>query len=108
MKRGIEFLLLLLSSYIYCVDSCILDVSQELGQDVMKLEKRIKEAFGAKWKEELCEGKHIEEKIEAGSPAVLVVAPSALRAIELLRFVSLGFLVTLFSFVYENEKKKER
>ncbi|MBA0724966.1 hypothetical protein Golax_021603, partial [Gossypium laxum] len=66
-------------------DSCILDVSQELGQDVMKLEKHIKEAFGAKWKEELCEGKHIEGKIEAGSPAVLVVAPSALRSIELLR-----------------------
>ncbi|KAG4179956.1 hypothetical protein ERO13_A10G136100v2 [Gossypium hirsutum] len=66
-------------------DSCFLDVSQELGQDVMKLEKHIKEAFGAKWKEELCEGKHIEGKIEAGSPAVLVVAPSALRSIELLR-----------------------
>ncbi|TYH49712.1 hypothetical protein ES332_D10G155000v1 [Gossypium tomentosum] len=66
-------------------DSCILDVSQELGQDVMKLEKHIKEAFGAKWKEELCEGKHIVGKIEAGSPAVLVVAPSALRSIELLR-----------------------
>ncbi|PPD85763.1 hypothetical protein GOBAR_DD17304 [Gossypium barbadense] len=51
----------------------------------MKLEKHIKEAFGAKWKEELCEGKHIVGKIEAGSPAVLVVAPSALRSIELLR-----------------------
>ncbi|GMI92934.1 hypothetical protein HRI_002962700 [Hibiscus trionum] len=68
-------------------DSCILDVSQELGQDVMKLEEHIKAAFGAKWKQELIEGKLIEGKIEAGSPAVLVVAPSALRAIELLRGV---------------------
>ncbi|KAE8718347.1 RmlC-like cupins superfamily protein [Hibiscus syriacus] len=66
-------------------DSCILDVPQELDQGVMKLEKPIKEAFGAKWKEELCEGKLIEGKIEAGSPAVLVVTPSALRSIELLR-----------------------
>ncbi|XP_007033991.2 PREDICTED: protein CMSS1 [Theobroma cacao] len=66
-------------------DSCILDVSQESGQDVMRLEKYIKEAFGAKWKEELCEGKLIEGKTEAGSPAVLVVATSALRSIELLR-----------------------
>ncbi|XWS09307.1 hypothetical protein CRYUN_Cryun40dG0074300 [Craigia yunnanensis] len=66
-------------------DSCILDVSQELGQDVIRLEKHIKEAFGAKWKEELCEGKLIEGGIEAGSPAVLVVATSALRSIELLR-----------------------
>ncbi|KAL4379979.1 hypothetical protein GQ457_02G042840 [Hibiscus cannabinus] len=66
-------------------DSCILDVSQELGQDVMKLEEHIKAAFGAKWKEELCEGKNIEGEIEAGSPSVLVVAPSAIRSIELLR-----------------------
>ncbi|KAK8556280.1 hypothetical protein V6N13_064329 [Hibiscus sabdariffa] len=66
-------------------DSCILDVSQELGQYVMKLEEHIKAAFGAKWKEELCEGKAIEGKIEAGSPSVLVVAPSAIRSIELLR-----------------------
>ncbi|XP_021290396.1 protein CMSS1 isoform X2 [Herrania umbratica] len=66
-------------------DSCILDVSQESGQDVMRLERYIKEAFGAKWKEELCEGKLIEGKIEAGSPTVLVVAASALRSIELLR-----------------------
>ncbi|XP_022735360.1 uncharacterized protein LOC111288652 [Durio zibethinus] len=67
--------------------SCILDVSEELGQDVMRLERHIKEAFGAKWKEELCEGKLIEGKIEAGSPAVLVLATSALRSIELLRFM---------------------
>ncbi|XWS22251.1 hypothetical protein CRYUN_Cryun29cG0018400 [Craigia yunnanensis] len=51
----------------------------------MRLEKHIKEAFGAKWKEGLCEGKLIEGKIEAGSPAVLVLATSALRSIELLR-----------------------
>ncbi|XVF29323.1 hypothetical protein REPUB_Repub15cG0111000 [Reevesia pubescens] len=66
-------------------DSCILDVSEELGQNVIRLEKHIKEAFGAKWKEELCEGKLIEGKIEAGNPAVLVIATSALRSIELLR-----------------------
>ena len=68
-----------------CVDSCILDVSEELGQDVMRLEKHIKEAFGAKWKEELCEGKLIEGKIEAGSPAVLVLATSTLQSIEILK-----------------------
>ncbi|KAK8578541.1 hypothetical protein V6N13_100377 [Hibiscus sabdariffa] len=55
--------------------------TQELDQYVMKLVKHIREAFGAKWKEELCEGK----LIEAGSHAVLVVAPSALPSIELLR-----------------------
>ncbi|OMP02669.1 hypothetical protein CCACVL1_02730 [Corchorus capsularis] len=66
-------------------DSIILDVSQELGQDVMELEKHIKDALGSKWKEELCEGKLIEGKIEAGNPAVLAVATSALRSIELLR-----------------------
>ncbi|XP_022722410.1 uncharacterized protein LOC111279684 isoform X4 [Durio zibethinus] len=70
-------------------DSYILDVSEELGQDVMRLEKHIREAFAARWKEELCEGKLIEGKIEAGSPAVLVVATSALRSIELLRIKKL-------------------
>lgn len=84
-----------------------MDVSQESGQDVMRLEKYIKEAFGAKWKEELCEGKLIEGKTEAGSPAVLVVATSALRSIELLRFVRLLLVVTFvtFHFVLEREKK---
>ncbi|OMP07485.1 hypothetical protein COLO4_07298 [Corchorus olitorius] len=66
-------------------DSIILDVSQELGQDVMELEKHIKDAFRSKWKEELCEGNLIEGKIESGNPAVLAVATSALRSIELLR-----------------------
>ncbi|KAE8701687.1 RNA-directed DNA polymerase (Reverse transcriptase), Ribonuclease H [Hibiscus syriacus] len=60
-------------------------ITVALGQDVMNLEKHMNDVFGAKWKEELCEGKLIERKIEAGSSAVLVVAPSALRSIELLR-----------------------
>ena len=76
----------------------------------MRLEKHIKEAFGAKWKEELCEGKLIEGKIEAGSPAVLVLATSALRSIELLRFVSLHFVVTFVTFhlvsILEKKNKK--
>ena len=73
-------------------------MSQELGQDVTKLEKHMKEAFGDRWKEELCEGKLIEGKIEAGSPAVLAVANSALRSIELLRFVRLLCAVTFVAF----------
>ncbi|XP_022722408.1 protein CMSS1-like isoform X2 [Durio zibethinus] len=67
------------------LSSLELESIKELGQDVMRLEKHIREAFAARWKEELCEGKLIEGKIEAGSPAVLVVATSALRSIELLR-----------------------
>ena len=38
-----------------------------------------------KWKEKLCEGKLIKGKIEAGSPAVLVLATSTLQSIEVLK-----------------------
>lgn len=59
-------------------DRCIL----EADSDVEMLGKNIKAAFGASWKEVLCEG---QRKVDAGSPAVLILTSSALRCIHLLR-----------------------
>ncbi|KAJ1382419.1 Protein Cms1 [Sesbania bispinosa] len=66
-------------------DTCILEVSQDADSDVKIFGKNIKAAFGASWKEVLCEGQLIEGKINAGSPAVLILSASALRCIHLLR-----------------------
>ncbi|GKV37731.1 hypothetical protein SLEP1_g45726 [Rubroshorea leprosula] len=66
-------------------DTCVVDVSQDLSQDGSCLGKHMKAAFGSSWKEALCEGQLLEDKIEPGSPAVLVISTSALRSIELLR-----------------------
>ncbi|KAG8644272.1 protein CMS1 [Manihot esculenta] len=68
-------------------ETSFLELSQELGQDVQALGKQMKAAFGSSYKEVLCEGQLVEGKIDPGSPAVLIVSTSALRAIELLRGV---------------------
>lgn len=71
------------------VDTCIVELSQDMDQDVENLGKHMKAAFGASWKEVLCGKQVLEGKVDPGSPALLVVSSSALRAIELLRFLSL-------------------
>ncbi|KAL5196265.1 Protein CMS1 [Glycine soja] len=66
-------------------NKCILEVSEAADSDVTVLGKTIRAAFGASWKEALCEGKPVEGKVIAGSPAVLIITSSALRCIDLLR-----------------------
>lgn len=66
-------------------DRCILELSQSIDQDAGNLGKDIKSAFGPSWKKELCEKELVEGKIDPGSPAVIIISTSAMRAIELLR-----------------------
>ncbi|KAH7573378.1 hypothetical protein ACOSP7_007025 [Xanthoceras sorbifolium] len=66
-------------------ESCFLELSKSLDQDVKTLEKHMKESFGPSWKEALCEKHLVEGKIDPGCPAVLIISSSALRSIELLR-----------------------
>ncbi|XP_054822764.1 uncharacterized protein LOC129321061 [Prosopis cineraria] len=66
-------------------ETCILELHQDSNEDVKSLGKNIRAAFGQSWKEVLCEGQLVEGKVDAGSPAVLIVSSSALRSIELLR-----------------------
>ncbi|KAL6188949.1 hypothetical protein ACLB2K_040339 [Fragaria x ananassa] len=63
-------------------DKCIVDMSTD--QDVESLGKHVKAAFGPSWKEELCDKRLLEGKVDPGSPAVLIISTSALRSIELL------------------------
>ncbi|XP_042514669.1 protein CMSS1 isoform X2 [Macadamia integrifolia] len=65
-------------------DTCILELSQGLERDAETLSKHVKAAFGASWKEVLCEGKILEGS-DPGSPAVIVISTSAIRSLELLR-----------------------
>ena len=60
----------------------------------------MKAAFGASWKEVLCGKQVLEGKVDPGSPVLLVVSSSALRAIELLRFLSLFNFFELIVIVY--------
>jgi len=69
-------------------EDCILEVPNHC--DVQTLGKTVKAAFGGAWREHLCEGSVVEGKVNAGSPAVLIVTSSALRCIDLLRFFSLS------------------
>ncbi|XP_023527304.1 protein CMS1 [Cucurbita pepo subsp. pepo] len=64
---------------------CILGPPQSSIQDDKTLVKHIKEAFGSSWKEVLCKGKLLEGETAPGSPAVLIISTSAIRAIELLK-----------------------
>ena len=56
------------------------------AQDVENFGDHVKGAFGASWKEELCEGQVVEGEIGVGSPALLVISSAALRSLELLRY----------------------
>ncbi|PON95564.1 Protein Cms [Trema orientale] len=66
-------------------DTSILELAQCTNQDAESLGKDVKVAFGTSWKEVLCGKKLLEGKIDPGSPAILLISASALRAIELLR-----------------------
>ncbi|KAK4258143.1 hypothetical protein QN277_007632 [Acacia crassicarpa] len=66
-------------------ESCILELPQDSNDDVNSLGENIRAAFGQSWKEVLCEGQLEEGKVDAGSPAVLIISSSALRSIELIR-----------------------
>ncbi|TXG72815.1 hypothetical protein EZV62_001394 [Acer yangbiense] len=66
-------------------ESCFLELSKSLDQDVKTLGNHMQEAFGPSWKEVLSEKQLLEGKIDPGCPAVLIVSTSALRSIELLR-----------------------
>ncbi|CAN0858106.1 Uncharacterized protein C3orf26 homolog [Linum grandiflorum] len=68
-------------------DTSFMELFRELPQDVEGLGHCLKAAFGKSWKEELCDRKLVDGKTEPGSPAVLFISTSALRAIELLRGV---------------------
>lgn len=79
---------------------CILEVPHH--SDVQTLGKTVKAAFGGSWREHLCEESVVEGKVNAGSPAVLIIASSALRCIELLRFFSLPSSPFLIPFTCPN------
>ncbi|AEC10210.1 unnamed protein product [Arabidopsis thaliana] len=66
-------------------DTCIVELSQGLDQDVSNLGEHIKLSCGSSWRETLCEGESLERKVEPGNPSVLVISSSALRSLELLR-----------------------
>ncbi|XP_057734906.1 protein CMS1 isoform X2 [Arachis stenosperma] len=53
--------------------------------DVKILGNNIKAAFGASWKQVLCEPGLVPDQVLPGSPAILIVASSALRSLHLLR-----------------------
>lgn len=61
------------------------------NQDAANLSQHLRSIFGRTWKEELCDEQLIEGKIDAGNPAVLIISPSAIRCLELLRFFFLWF-----------------
>lgn len=67
-------------------DTCILELPSS-DSDVKMLGKSVKAAFGASWKEVLCEG-HLGDT-PPGSPAVLILSSSALRSTHLLRYLKI-------------------
>lgn len=68
-----------------------MELSPGSNQDDKSLGKQIKAAFGPSWKEVLYEKNLVDGKVDPGSPAVLVIATSAIRAIEVLRSETFHF-----------------
>ncbi|RCV33118.1 hypothetical protein SETIT_7G057000v2 [Setaria italica] len=66
-------------------EGCMVQLDEGSAQDVDSFGEHVKGAFGASWKEELCEGQVVEGEIGVGSPALLVISSAALRSLELLR-----------------------
>lgn len=62
-----------------------MELSQGYDKDGKSLGKQVKAAFGPSWKDVLYEKNLVEGKVDPGSPAVLIIATSAIRAIEVLR-----------------------
>lgn len=69
----------------------MVELPQAEDQDAANLSQHLRDIFGRTWKEELCDEQLIEGKICAGNPAVLIISPSAIRCLELLRFFVLLF-----------------
>ncbi|KAL3338051.1 hypothetical protein AABB24_030302 [Solanum stoloniferum] len=65
-------------------ETCMLELNPDQAQISSPLADHMKVAFGASWKEILCE-KELDEKIDPGQPALLVISLSALRSLDLLR-----------------------
>ncbi|KAK4717117.1 hypothetical protein R3W88_015455 [Solanum pinnatisectum] len=65
-------------------ETCMLELNPDQAQISSALADHMKVAFGASWKEILCE-KELDEKIDPGQPALLVISLSALRSLDLLR-----------------------
>ncbi|XP_066349629.1 uncharacterized protein [Miscanthus floridulus] len=66
-------------------EGCMVKLTEGAAQDVESFGDHVKGAFGSSWKEELCEGNHIDGEIAVGSPTLLVISSSALRSLDLLR-----------------------
>ncbi|XP_066346902.1 uncharacterized protein [Miscanthus floridulus] len=66
-------------------EGCLVKLTEGAAQDVESFGDHVKGAFGSSWKEELCEGNHIDGDIALGSPTLLVISSSALRSLDLLR-----------------------
>lgn len=66
-------------------DTCMVELSQSMGQDVNNLSEHMKATFEDSWKDVLCDGKLLEGKVDAGCPAVIIISSSALRSLDLLR-----------------------
>ncbi|TMW91079.1 hypothetical protein EJD97_014812 [Solanum chilense] len=65
-------------------ETCMLELNPDHAQISTALADHMKVAFGSSWKESLCE-KELDEKIDPGQPAVLVISLSALRSCDFLR-----------------------
>ncbi|OEL16756.1 hypothetical protein BAE44_0022219 [Dichanthelium oligosanthes] len=70
-------------------EGCMVQLAEGSAQDMESFGDHVKVAFGASWKEELCEGQIVEGEIGMGSPALLVISSAALRSLELLRIKKL-------------------
>lgn len=65
-------------------EKCMLERNPDQAKINSALADHMKVAFGPSWKEILCE-KELDEKINPGQPALLVISLSALRSLDLLR-----------------------
>lgn len=64
----------------------MVQLTEGAAQDVESFGDHVKGAFGSSWKEDLCEGNHIDGEIAVGSPTLLVISSSTLRSLDLLRY----------------------
>lgn len=70
-------------------DTCMVELSHSMDQNVDNFSNHMKAIFDASWKDMLCDGKLLEGKVDSGSPAIIVISTSALRSLELLRGLKL-------------------
>lgn len=73
-------------------DTCMVELSHSMDQDVDNFSEHMKATFEASWKDVLCDGKLLEGKVDSGSPVIIVISTSALRSLELLRYAIMNSL----------------